>query len=100
MKNVVKTNAKMVKGMIFFIGFYLVSVQQGFAQDLSDFADGVEENADIVFDILRIVLRVILGAGIIGVAYAYVFNNQKAKDNLIYFVIAVVIGGIGSIWLQ
>jgi len=100
MKNLVSRNMKMVMTMVAFFGVYLLSMHHGFAQDLEDFADGVEDSADTINGIFRTVLRVILGAGVIGVVYAYVFNNQKAKDNLIYFVIAIVLGGIGELWLS
>jgi len=99
MKNRLSENSKVMMTAMSFIVLCMLSIQFGYAQDLSDFADGAEDNADILTGIFRTILRVALGAGVIGVVWAYIFNNQKAKDNLIYFIIAIIIGGIGELWL-
>ena len=83
--------------LVFIIQVLLVNT--GYAQDLSDFQDGVEENASILKGIFQIVLGLILAGGVIGVVYAYIFNNQRAKENLIGFIIAIIVGTVGEVWL-
>lgn len=92
-----KTKQWVVTLMVLFMQFAMVT--DVFGQSLDDARDSLEEQMGIIYDILQIIMAAALAVGLVGVVWAYAFNNQTAKDNLTGFIIAALIGAAGSAWL-
>ncbi len=102
MKNVLKKQSMRTwVPMLVMIILQLVVVEYSYGQgpSLEDAKDSLEEQLGVVYDILQIIMGAALAVGLVGVVWAYAFNNQTAKDNLTGFVIAALIGAAGSAWL-
>ena len=81
--------------------FMIVAVFFGnevMAQDLDlEAADEqIESGFDIFLKWLDRTLTVIMGIGVVSVAYAYAFNSQGAKEHLMKFIIAILVGAVGK----
>lgn len=79
------------------LAWVILSGQEVLAQNKLQEAKGAwDDNIEIVMQIFAGMLNVFFAAGILGVVAAYVFNNQQAKDHAVKFIIALVVGGIGT----
>lgn len=79
------------------LGAALVLPHVGLAQSLSEARGAIQNEANQLFDILKIILRVIFAVGLIGVVWAYSSKDNSAKEYLTSFIIAMVIGAIGQV---
>lgn len=77
------------------MGLCLVLPLDVLAQSLSDFESELENEASTFENIAKRILELVLIVGVVGVVWAYASKDQEAKKYLTFFIIAIVVAGIG-----